>query len=136
MTCAVGITGLAWVIATTVNRIVVSDHVRWTAATVHLAIDVALLVWLTSVFVGTQRRARYGRWLGLALIGVLFLLFVAAIGLVAWGDARSSRSGAYLLGEISSGSILPLLCILWWRRFGYSKAARAWFDERAAAPAQ
>jgi hypothetical protein len=127
ITSALGITALTAIIAMTVDRMLMADHVRWVAAMAHLAIDAGLLMAFTAAFVGAQRRASYGRRLGLALIGLLFLLFLAVIVLMQMKDAQQGLPGAYVVGELAGGSIWLLLCVWWWRAFGYSKASRAWF---------
>ena len=127
-TCAIGISALTAVIALSVKAILLSDHVRWSTAATHLAVDAVFLAWLVAAFVGAQRRARYGRHLGLTVIGALFLLLSGTLVLMMTKDARAGVSGASLFGESVGGVLLPLLCVWWWRAFAYSKSARAWFD--------
>jgi hypothetical protein len=126
--CAIGITALNAVIALSIKAMLLSDHVRWLASATHLAIDGVFMVWLVAAFVGIQRRARYGRPLGLTVIGALFLLSAGLLVIVLTREARIGVSGAYLLGECVGGALVPLLCAGWWRAFGHSKAARTWFD--------
>lgn len=130
--CAIGITAVFAVIALTVKAMLLADAMRWSIAATHLAVDCAFMAWFLAAFVGAQRRARYGRPLGLSVIGALFLLLTGMLVFMMTRDARAGASGAYLLGEGVGGVLLPLVCAWWWHAFGHSKAARAWFDSRTA----
>ena len=125
--CAIGITAVFAVIALSVKAMLLSDTMRWSVAAAHVAVDCAVMIWLAAAFVGAQRRTRYGRPLGLTVIGALFLLATGVFVRMMAADVQAGVPGAYLLGQGIGGAVLPLLCAWWWRAFGFSKGARAWF---------
>lgn len=132
LACAVGIAGMFGVIAMTIQRISMVEHVRWGFAAWHLAIDAAVLAWCALVFVGTQRRRPFGRRLGLALIAALFLVYAAGLARTGLEAVRRGMPAGFTAEEWMFGVLALLLCGWWCRSFGWSKASRAWFCEERA----
>jgi hypothetical protein len=98
----------------------------WRAAAVAVALG---------TLVGTHRRAAYGRWLGLVLLGAIITrlgydVFVLQSG--SWqsvGEYRRAANAAELAGQLIC--FCPL--VWWFYTFGFSVKARKFFQARPKA---
>lgn len=105
-----------------------------TVALFEYALRLGLLVSAVGALIGTQRRAGYGRWLGLLLLAfTIMLLAYLKLG-IPFMATRSSYwrlapSGAGIDNPGEAAGIVLLFCLLaWWvYAFGFSAKARKFF---------
>ncbi len=103
-------------------------HVSVLQVTFVVVIQAAVTAFFLAIVIGAQRRARYARWLGLLLIGAILayslVRTVAALRLlgVTVGAGVPEQVGAV----VGSGAI-ALLTGAWFRAYGFTKRAKAWF---------
>lgn len=125
--CAIFIVASLYGTGLLVAQVVGLAHPVWPAVVGGLVVYVGLLVWFGFAFVGTQRRAAHGRWLGLSVLGLMLLMCLVSLAKIAGGDDPLHADSAYQAGRIL-GACLWAIVVGWWTHaFGYSTPARQWF---------
>lgn len=93
-----------------------------------VVIQGALTAFLLAIVIGAQRRARYSRWMGLVLVGMILVYVVVRsllqlrLLIVMTGNEVPSQAGAFI-----GASSVALLVGAWFRAFGFSPRSKAWF---------
>jgi len=103
-------------------------HVSMFQVAFVVVIQGALTAFLLAIVIGSQRRARYARWMGLALVGMI-LLFVVVRALRRWQElaAMTGDGVPYQVGGFVATLLIALLVGAWFRAFGFSPRSKAWF---------
>lgn len=93
-----------------------------------VVIQGALTAFLLAVVIGAQRRTRYGRWMGLALVG-LILVYVVVRSLLQLRllTVMTGNEVSYQTGAFFGSLVVALLVGAWFRAFGFSPRSKAWF---------
>ena len=107
------------------------SHPGWPFALVSCAIDGLLLFGVVLVLAGSKRRHPLGRRLGLILIALLILSTTAWAAIDVWFilffRSTISRGGPYGVAELVLQLAVVVALVWWFRMFGYSPQALAWF---------
>ena len=93
-----------------------------------VAIQVAVMAFFLAIVIGAQRRARYARWMGLLLIGaILVYSIVRTVAALRLLGATVGAGVPEQAGAVVGAVLIVLLTGAWFRAYGFTKRARAWF---------
>ena len=113
------------------SRLLSSRGVAWSWGffLLQLVWRAVLLAPMLGAFIGTQRRANYGRWCGLVCIALFFALctYVQFFQAKAPIPASSNLTPAEAGGELFAVLLILGLIVWWFYAFGFSAKSRKYF---------